>query len=69
LYFFIKIDVITLLFKEIYTLMFIILLLILIFVLTIIKSCKFFNKVYQEYHQIDIFETDIQNFPNFYNGK
>jgi hypothetical protein len=49
--------------------MFIILLLFLIIVLTILESCELFKKVYEEYHQIDVLETDTKNFPNFYNGK
>ncbi len=47
----------------------ILLLLIILIILNIIKSCEFFKKVYQEYHQIDVLETETKNFPNFYNGK
>lgn len=43
--------------------------LLIIMILIATKSYKYFKKVYQEYHQIDILETETKNFPNFYNGK
>jgi len=47
------------------------LLLVLLFVIFVIfiKTCDFLNKIYQEYHHLDVFETEQSYFPNFYNNK
>lgn len=53
--------------------MLVILLLLLVLLVALIvlffKSCEYLNKIYQEYHQIDVLETEQSYFPNFYNNK
>lgn len=50
--------------------MFIILLLVIIFIILMFKNItQHLNKIYDEHHQLDVFEMEPTSFPNFYNGK